>query len=196
MGCIAIIRFFLIGSFFLISHIVNADEDIEFIYSMCYQGMKSQTSIPAIEIDKFCRCASNEVRKKISQQQRVSIREAKSILRAKKPFPLDLFQKTGLKSLVAKSQDYCTDLLYPVEPEITEKEHEKYSLLANKSVDEFNALLDIRCDKYPKSIERERCLVKASREWLQTKGKKYEGIPPTYISGNDLAKIFIERLRK
>lgn len=188
------IRAILIALFFLISHVASADEDIKFIYSMCYQGMNSQTSMPANEIDKFCRCSSNEVKKNISQKQRASIREAKSILSAKKPFPLDLFEKTGLKSLVANSQDYCTDLLYPVEPVISEEEHQKYSILANKSVDEFNALLEKRCDKYPKSIERDQCLVKASKEWLGTNGEKYNGIPSTYISGNDLAGKFIEGL--
>ena len=62
---------------FLSPHLASADEDIKFIYSMCKQIMEPQTSMPVSEINKFCSCASNEVRNQITQKQRNSIKKTK-----------------------------------------------------------------------------------------------------------------------
>ncbi|MFH0817993.1 MAG: hypothetical protein V1909_05160 [Candidatus Micrarchaeota archaeon] len=107
--------------------------------------------------------------------------------------PQDFFQKSVLKGLIAKSQDHCIRSNWPEAPKISEKDHKQYASMATRSVAEFDALLGARCDKYPKSKEYNRCLVDAAKEWLKTKGKHYVGIPPAYLTGNDLAKTFIEK---
>lgn len=116
-------------------------------------------------------------------------------MRLGQPVPPDIFQKSGLKTLIEKSQEYCMKSQWPEPSKISDKDHKKYSSMANRSVDEFNALLDTRCKKYPKSKERTQCLVDASKEWLKNKGRQYIEIPPHYITGNYLAKGFIENDR-
>lgn len=90
------------------------------------------------------------------------------------------------------TKDFNEGRLRPEKREISEKEHQEFSLLANQSVSEFNSFLKERCGQYTDPAKRERCVVNASKEWLNAKGKKYEGIPSRYISGNDLAMTFIE----
>ncbi len=174
-------------------HITLADDDLNFVYNLCIQGMSSEPSITRAESETFCSCAIDEVKKGITQGQRSSIRELKRLMKLNQAVPQDLFQKSGLKGLIVKSQDHCSKLQWPVASKISEKDHKKYSSMATRSVVEFDALLGARCDKYPKSKERNRCLVDAAKEWLKTKGKHYAGIPPAYLTGNDLAKAFIDK---
>lgn len=168
------------------------DDDINFIYELCMHGMANQPSVPKSESEAFCSCAADEVRKAITQRQRLSIRDARNFMRLGQPVSPDIFQKSGLKMLIEKSQEYCIKSQWPEPPKISDEDHKKYSLMANQSLDEFNALLDTRCGKYPKSKERTQCLVDASKEWLKIKGRQYVGIPPHYMTGNDLAKALIE----
>ena len=174
-------------------HITLADDDLNFIYEMCIQGMSSEPTITRSESETFCSCAVDEVKRGITQRQRSSIREVKRRMRLNQEIPQDFFQKSGLKGLIAKSQAHCTRSQWPVAPKISEKDHKKYSSMATRSCAEFDALLGARCDKYPQSKERNLCFVDAAKEWLKTKGKKYAGIPPMYVTGNDLAKTFIEK---
>ena len=183
--------------FFLFFQAANADEEMNFLYSMCFQGFVATTSMPKPEIKKTCECTSHEVKNKITPRQRNSIKEFKRMLMNNKPPPIDLFQRTGLKNLINESQNYCVDLLYPVKPEITDKDHKNFSLLANKSVKEFGEFVDRLCGKYPQSKKRESCVTSSSIKWLQTKGKEYEEIPSIYyITGNDIAKNLISNPTK
>lgn len=174
-------------------HITWADDDLNFIFEICIQGMSSEPSIPRAESESFCSCVGDRVKKSITNEQRLAIREAKNRMRLGQAIPEDFFQKSGLKDLIVRNQDHCIRSQWPKTPKFSKKDHKKYSLMAEKSVIEFNSLLSARCDKYPKSNERNRCLVDASKEWLKTKGKKYVGIPSIYLTGNDLAEKFIEK---
>jgi hypothetical protein len=97
---------------------------------------------------------------------------------------------------LAGTEDFNEGRLQPSNRELSEKEREEYSTLANESVKHFNLFLTEHCNQYSPSAERNLCLVNASNEWLDTKGKKYENIPSPYISANDLAKAFIEKENK
>lgn len=174
-------------------NITMADDDLKFIYEICIQGMSSEPSIPRAEFESFCSCVGDRVNKSIANEQRLAIREAKRLMRLNQAIPEDFFQKSGLKDLIIRSQNHCTRSQWPKAPKFSEKDHEKYSSMATRSCEEFAALQSARCDKYPKSKELNRCLVDASKEWLKTKGKQYVGIPSIYLTGNDLAKTFIEK---
>ena len=187
--------FAVLAAFFTSSSAALGDSDIDFVYELCMHGMATQPSVPKTESEAFCSCASNEVQKKITQGQRLSIRDAKNRMRLGQSLPPDIFQRSGLKTLVEKSQDHCIKSLWPEPQRISDKDHKKYSAMANKSVDEFNDMLDARCGKFPKSDRRTKCLADASREWIATKGKQYSEIPDSYITGNDLANTFIEKTR-
>lgn len=195
MRYLTALRSFAALAVIMTSSAALGDDDIKFVYEVCMHGMATEPSVPRSESEAFCSCAADEVKKAIAQRQRSSIRDARSRMRLGQPVPPDIFQKSGLKTLIEKSQEYCMKSQWPEPPTISDKDHKKYSSMANQSVDEFNALLDIRCKKYPKSKERTQCLVDASKEWLKTKGGQYVGIPPHYITGNDLAKTFIENGR-
>lgn len=177
------------------SSVVLGDDDIQFVYEVCMNGMATEPSVTRSESEAFCSCAADEVNKAITNGQRLSIRAARNHVRLGQPIPRDIFQKSGLKMLVEKSQEYCMKSQRPEPPTTSDNDHKKYSSMANQSVAEFSALLDNRCGKYPKSKERTQCSVEASKEWLKTTGRKYLLIPHRYITGNDLAKAFIENSR-
>lgn len=187
----------LTGFIIALSTVINlpilvwADDDINFINDICIQGMASLKT----ETDSFCSCVVYKVKKKITYEQRVSIREAKQLMISGKPVPQDIFQKSGLKAIIENSQDQCMESLKRRSEKIRDKQHKKYASLANRSVNEFDSFLSVRCNKYPKSKRHEQCLVETSKEWLLTKGRRYSEIPSVYITGNDLAKDIIEHLQ-
>lgn len=194
MRYLALVRnLFVIAVIMGYPYITLADDDLNFIYEICIRGMSSEPSIPRAESESFCSCVGDRVKKSITNEQRLAIRDAKRRMGLGQAIPEDFFQKSGLKDLIVRSQDHCTRSQWPKAPKFNEKDNKKYSLMAERSIVEFDSLLSARCDKYPKSKERNRCLVDASKEWLKTKGKKYVGIPSIYLTGNDLAKTFIEK---
>lgn len=195
MRYLSALRSFAALAAIMTSSAAFGDDDIKFVYDVCLHEMATEPSVPRSESEAFCSCAADEVKKAITQGQRSSIRDARNRMRLGQPVPPDIFQKSGLTTLIGKSQEYCMNSQWPQPPTISDKDHKKYSSMANQSVDEFTALLDTRCEKYPKSKERSQCLVDASKEWLETKGRQYVGIPHHYVTGNDLAKTFIENGR-
>jgi hypothetical protein len=51
-----------------------------------------------------------------------------------------------------------------------------------------------QCDQFSSSpTQKKRCLHKTAQTWLLERGKEYEHIPSSYITGNDLARTFIEK---
>ena|GEM_PF-3975124 len=68
--------------------------------------------------------------------------------------------------------------------------------LANKSGDEFMLTMKV-CDQFPaNSKQQSLCFNKTAKQWLSKGGKKYEHIPlGYYITGNDLARTFIEKTK-
>lgn len=192
------LKLLLLSLSILASFTAKADDDVKFVALICNGQMSAQTKVPKDEIGRFCNCASEEVRKNITTSQRESIREAVSMLRANKPPPEDIFEKTGLNQLMSRSQEYCTDLLYPVEPTHSEQNHSKFSEDANRSVDEFDGLLVSSCGHLQKGMQLNTCLHDASQEWLNTHGEKYRDIHKHCkycITGNDLAETMIEKIQ-
>ena len=169
----------------------SGDEYERFVNWMCHQSMQSEETLPDTEIDKFCDCASDEVARNWSSRQQASIREARKLLANSEPPPAGLFQRSGLDQLVGRSQEICLEEMYPTTPKITDEQHENFSYLANKSVEEFTDLMDSRCDAISPSPERDACLKNAGQEWLRNRGAEFDAIPDNYITGNDLAMMFI-----
>lgn len=172
--------------------IVLGDDDIKFVHEVCLQGMVVEPSVPRSESEVFCSCMADDVNKTITQSQRLSIRDARNLIRLGQPVPRDIFQKSGLKKLIEKSQEDCIKSLWPEPSKISDKDHAKYSFMVDRSLVEFKHLMHTRCNKYPKSKERTQCVIGASKEWLKTKGRQYIGIPPDYITANDIAKKILE----
>lgn len=173
---------------------VIADEEMKFVESLCVHST-SKTTIPAAEQTKFCGCVVEDVRAKITAQQRASIREVQSYVNKNQAPPraaIEKIEKSRLNALVSESQDRCADKLWPLKPEISQADHERYSSLANKSVNEFEALTD-RCTDDP-GPKRDACLEAASREWLSKHAAPYTDIPETYVTGNDLARELLKKL--
>ncbi|MDO8699200.1 MAG: hypothetical protein Q7J75_02040 [Rhodoferax sp.] len=68
--------------------------------------------------------------------------------------------------------------------------------LANQSANEFVATLK-QCDRFGGNTpERLLCLDEVARQWLNGRGRVYENIPESYITGNSLAQYFIEKYKK
>ncbi len=67
--------------------------------------------------------------------------------------------------------------------------------LANRSGKEFEATLG-QCKQFPAySLQLNLCINRISKKWLLERGKEYENIPDGYITGNDLARAFIEKTK-
>lgn len=67
--------------------------------------------------------------------------------------------------------------------------------LANRSGDEFLATTR-QCDQYPVNSQgRKICLNRVAHKWLRERGKEFEHYPAGYITGNDLARTFIEKTK-
>lgn len=67
--------------------------------------------------------------------------------------------------------------------------------LANQSGKEFEATLE-QCKQFPAySSQLNLCINRISKKWLLERGKEYENIPDGYITGNDLARAFIEKTK-
>lgn len=166
----------------------GSDTD-EFLYQVCLHGMITQSTVPRDESELFCACTSGEIVKNLTRQQRASIEEMLSRVRSgKKP----QHDKSGLSELTRKSEDVCAAAMWPTQPKISDQDHKKYSAMANKSVDEFNAIINDHCEQHHDVDKRRKCFASASREWLREKGKQYASIPDIYITGNSLASIMIE----
>jgi hypothetical protein len=165
----------------------NADQDIDFVYQVCLSGMRTQPQVPQTESNAFCACATERVRKSITPQQRSAIREAQRRITARQSIPPNMFEPSGLRALIEKSQDYCIDSRWPQRPKISAEDHQRYSTRANRSVEEFDALLELRCKNVHDSSGRSSCALATAKEWLSKKSAQYEDIPSNYITGNDLA---------
>lgn len=142
-------RNFVILAVIIASSVALADEDAKFIYEVCMHGMTTQPSMPRSESETFCFCTADEVKKSITPKQRSSIRDARNRMQSGQTVSQEVFIKSGLKMLVETSQEYCMGIQYPEPEKISAIEHKKYSSLANKSVREFNSLLNVlNCIQY------------------------------------------------
>lgn len=81
--------------------------------------------------------------------------------------------------------------LIAVVPTIAKSETDRE--IANRSVKQFNTFIDKRCSKLPGSTpERIDCMKLAAQYWLKNDGKRYENLDSSLITGNDLARAFLQ----
>ncbi len=116
MRYLTALRSFAVLAAIMTSSATQGDDDIKFVHEVCIHGMATEPSVPRTESEAFCSCAVGEVKKAITQRQRSSIRDARNRMRLGQPIPNDLFQKSGLKTLVEKSQEYCMKSQWPEPP--------------------------------------------------------------------------------
>lgn len=169
-----------------------ADPDLEWIHNVCIQGFKGDAGMPVDEAEKFCNCVRDEVATQIDAKHRASIRNVREFLALDRIPPEGVFEKSGLKYLVEASQDRCAGQLWPEPQQFSEEEHEKFESLANRSVEEFSAMLDQGCEDLVPGEKRERCLKAVAIAWMQNHASQYESVPDYYITGSDLAQAFLD----
>lgn len=81
--------------------------------------------------------------------------------------------------------------LLAVTPTIAKSETDRD--MADRSVKQFNTLIDKRCGKLlGNTPDRIDCMKLAARYWLENDGKRYENINSSLITGNDLARTFLQ----
>lgn len=170
----------------------SADPDVEFVRSVCVRSFEGSTNVPQGEQQAFCDCVRDRVSLQLTAKHRASLQEARGYLALERAPPEDLFERSGLKSLVVASQDACVSQLWAEPPSISANDHERFAELANMSVKEFDSSLDRACPDRVPVAELKSCLKAAAKSWMESHAGQYEAVPDYYITGNDLAREFLD----
>lgn len=192
MGLSRLLKIFALS--LIASTVWAEDAELGFIFEICVAADRAHGVLPEKEIHASCSCLVDNVRQRIDGKQRQSIRRAKSLLAQGKEVPTDIFERSGLKSIMEEEQDNCMKSLWGP-PNISNTDHQRFAQKANTSVENYEQFVEDRCGLYPPSSTRSGCLVKASYDWLMENGSRYSDVPDSYITGNDLAKSIIEAAR-
>lgn len=86
--------------------------EIDFIGQVCAQGFAG-TSMPRSEVTRFCKCVQDDINPQLTDQQRISIREAQAIMARGQPISEGFFVASGVRDLVIAGQARCEAAFYP-----------------------------------------------------------------------------------